>query len=135
MLGRWMTGSHSMFFLSLFSILPAFIVLYVMDKWVGNGLPTKFRQSSCLMLITTGLFTGSAIVLRMDMLMCMFIILSLYTFYKQYTGIGRQTDKVLLPIYIFLAVFSKGPVGILIPLLSITVFLIIKKEIRSFGNI
>lgn len=134
MLGRWMTGSHSMFFLSLFSILPAFVVLYVMDKWVATTLPSKLRQSGLLMLITSGLFAGSALVLRMDMLMCMFIVLSLYSFYKQYTGIGGRKEKILLPVYIFLAIFSKGPVGILIPLLSITVFLIVKKEIRSFGK-
>ena len=58
------------------------------------------------MLLTSGLFTGSAIVLRMDMLMSLFIILSLYTFYRIYTGRCSPADPIKLPIYIFLAIFT-----------------------------
>lgn len=134
MLGKWLFGFHSMFFIGLFSIIPALITLYIMDKWVAPFLPVNLRQSGQLMLITSGLFAGSAIVLRMDMLMCMFIVLALYTFYKLYAGQGQRSDRILLPVYIFLAVFSKGPVGVLIPLLSIASFLLVKREIRSFGR-
>lgn len=134
MSGKWLFNTHSMFFLGLFSIIPALIVLYIMDKWTALFLPEQFRRSAQFMLITSGLFAGSAIVLRMDMLMCMFIVLALYTFYKLYTAQARPGDRILLPVYIFLAVFSKGPVGILVPLLSITVFLLIKRDIRNFGK-
>lgn len=132
MYGKLMFLAHNMLFIGMFSILPALVVLYVMDKWTLYALPSKHRTSGQLMLITSGLFTGSAIVLRMDMLMCMFIVLSLYTFYKIYTY--QDNCKILLPVYIFLAVFTKGPVGIVVPLLSITAFLLVKKEIKHFGR-
>lgn len=86
------------------------------------------------MLLTSGLFTGSAIVLRMDMLMSLFIILSLYTFYRIYTGRCSPADPIKLPIYIFLAIFTKGPVGLIIPLLTIPAFLLVKKQFKTIGK-
>ncbi len=134
MLGKYLFGTHSMFFLALFSMIPALITIYIMDKWVKDFLPMPWRKSGQLMLITSGLFTGSAIVLRMDMLMCMFIILALYTFYKQYSNQSTEHGKLLLPLYIFLALFTKGPVGILVPLCTMICFLFVKKQIRDFGK-
>lgn len=134
MLAKWISGSHYMFFLGLFSLLPALAILHIMDKWVRNDLHPSVRTTGQLMLITSGLFAGSAIVLRMDMLMCMFIVLALYTFYKLYTGHGTRWDPVKLPVYIFLALFAKGPIGLLVPLLSMVCFLLIKGEIRTLGK-
>lgn len=134
MLGKWLFHGHYMFFLSLFSILPAIAILRIIDKWVKPYLNSQQRTSGQLMLITSGLFAGSAIVLRMDMLMCMFILLALYTFYKIYTGTALKRDHFLLPVYVFLALFTKGPVGLLVPLLTISTFLIIKKQIRHFST-
>jgi len=132
MAGKMLFGEYSMFFLGLFSLIPALLILYTMDRWVVRDLPPASRLSSQLMLLSSGLFTGAAVVLRMDMLMCLFIVLSLHTFFRLYTRPGRFKDKFLLPVYIFLALFSKGPVGVLVPLLSITVFLFVQKEIRHF---
>ncbi|MDE5871688.1 MAG: hypothetical protein K2H22_07090, partial [Muribaculaceae bacterium] len=33
MLGKWLLGSHQMWFLSLFSIIPAFVIAGVMYRW------------------------------------------------------------------------------------------------------
>ena len=119
MLGKWIFGNHYMWFLSLFSFIPALVIVGIMDKWVGNQLNTENRVSARMMLMTSGLFFGLALTLRMDMLMCMFITLSLYTFYKMRKGWGnKKLNTWLFPIYIFLAIFSKGPVGILVPLRS-----------------
>jgi len=68
------------------------------------------------------------------MLMCMFIVLSLYTFFRIYSGEGRPRDKYLFGLYVFMAIFSKGPIGILVPLLSTVVFLIVKGEIKTIGR-
>ena len=84
------------------------------------------------MLMTSGLFVGLTIFIRMDMLMVMFITLSLYTFYKLYIGEGHSRNTYLFPIYVFLALFSKGPVGILVPFVSTTLFLILTKKFRTF---
>lgn len=133
MLGKFLLGKHSMLFLGIFSYAPALVVLYIMDKWVKNVLSENERLLGQLMLITSGYFIGAALVLRMDMLMCMFIVLSLYTFFRMYSGAGRQRDTILFPFFVFMAIFAKGPVGIIIPLISTTVFLIIKGEIKTIG--
>ncbi|MEG0455696.1 MAG: glycosyltransferase family 39 protein, partial [Bacteroides sp.] len=115
---RWLLGGHYMWFLGLFSLVPALVVMGVMDRWVRGEVSADNRFTGRLMLMTCGLFLGLAIILRMDMLMCMFIVLSLYTFYRMQRGEGNhRRNAILFPVYVFLAVFSKGPVGILVPLL------------------
>jgi len=134
MLGKLLFGTHSMLFLGIFSFIPALVILYTMDKWVKKIVPENDRLNGQLMLITSGYFIGSALVMRMDMLMCMFIVLSLYTFFRIYSGEGRPRDKYLFGLYVFMAIFSKGPIGILVPLLSTVVFLIVKGEIKTIGR-
>lgn len=135
MLGRWLLGNHYMWFLSLFSFIPALVIMNVMDKWVSRQLAERDRLTGKLMLMSTGLFLGLAVVLRMDMLMCMFIVLSLYTFYRMLKGEGHKGwNTFLFPFYIFMAVFSKGPVGILIPLLSTFAFLLLTKRMKTIGR-
>lgn len=123
-------GSHYMLLTGLLSVIPALVILYVMDKWVQNSVPSKLQISGQLLLLTNVLFLGSAVVLRMDMLMCMFIVLALYTFYQLYKGRTTTANRILLPVYIFLALFSKGPVGLIVPVCSILAFLTIKRELR-----
>ena len=131
-----MFGQHYMWFIALFSVVPALVIVTVMDRWVAmQNLPDDFRLSAKLMLLTSGLFVGLALTLRMDMLMCMFITLSLYVFFKMLKS--TRENKLytwLFPIYIFLAVFSKGPIGILVPLLSTTVFLLITGRIHTWAR-
>ena len=132
MLCKQLLGYHSMLLLSLFSFIPALLILYTMEKWLSSYVPQNYLLTFSLMLITTGLFAGSAIVLRMDMLMALFILLSLYTFYRMYTGHAGKGAKVLLPLYIFLALFTKGPLGLIIPILSILTYLLFQKEGKTF---
>lgn len=126
MLCRLIAGKHCMWLYAMGSLLSAFGVIAVMDRW------SKSIPLSRIVLMTSAYFLGAAVILRMDMLMCFFIVLSLYTFWKMYEGKGSVHDKWLFPIYLFLALFTKGPLGILIPLFSILVFLAAKKEIGSF---
>lgn len=133
MLGKLLFGNHNLLFTGIFSYAPALAVLYIMDKWVKNKLSEKERLAGQLMLLTSGFFIGTAIVLRMDMLMCMFIVLALHTFFRMYTGEGKKRDTFLFPFFVFMALFSKGPIGILVPLISTTVFLYLKKDIKSVG--
>lgn len=134
MLGRVIFGNHNMLFLGIFSFIPALVVLQIMDQWVKNILPQSERLLAQLMLITSCFFMGTALVLRMDMLMCMFIVLSLYIFFKMYSGPTKPILTLLFPFFVFMAIFTKGPVGIIIPFVSITVFLILKREIKSIGK-
>lgn len=134
MLGKLLFGYHSLVFLGMFSFLPALVVIYVMDQWVKSVLSETERLSAELLLLTSSFFIGTAIVLRMDMLMCMFIVLSLYTFFRMYTGEAKPRDAILFPIFVFMVLFSKGPMGLIVPLISTTVFLFMKKELKSIGS-
>ena len=129
MLGRFLFGSHSMFFLSLFSLIPAFIIAIIMDSWCAPHLHIKMRSSALMMLLSTAMFIGSAIVIRMDMLMAMFIIIALRIFYSmEEEGKNRKLYSWLFPFLVFMAIFSKGPIGLLIPLFSTIVYLIVTKR-------
>lgn len=135
MLGKWLLGQHCMWFISLFSIIPAFVITGVMNRWVSHETDEATRTTGTWLMLSCGLFTGMMVVLRMDMLMCMFITLSLYTFYQMLHEQPVSTrHTVLFPVYVFLAVFSKGPVGILIPLVSTIAFLLITGRICSIGR-
>lgn len=141
--GRWLFGSHVMGFLSLFSLIPAFIIVRTMDRWAGPELGNDAcsrenaacRSTAPWMLLSCGLFLGLTVFVRMDMLMTLFIVLSLRTFYRMWKGEGsRRRNEILFPVYLFLAVFSKGPMGLLIPLASTLVFLGWNRRIRSFSR-
>ena len=102
MLGKWLFGTHHMWFLSLFSLIPAFVIIKVMDSWVAGEMSAELRNASRWMMITCGLFLGLAITLRMDMLMCMFIVLALRVFYRMKENQGNaRTNAILFPVYVF----------------------------------
>jgi 4-amino-4-deoxy-L-arabinose transferase-like glycosyltransferase len=131
MLAKLLLGSHQMWVLAMGSLLPAIVIIKIMDTWVKDELNPSNRLSAKLMLITAGLFLGTALVIRMDMLMCMFIVLSLKTFYSMYKQKGKKWDVYLFPFYVFMAIFSKGPFGLLIPLLVSISYLILEKKLRT----
>jgi 4-amino-4-deoxy-L-arabinose transferase-like glycosyltransferase len=131
MVGKTVLGSHRMWYLSLLSLLPAMVVVSTMTKWVRQE-NEEMKGNAALMLMTAGLFAGLTIVVRMDMLMTMFITLSLYTFFKMYKGEATKSDPYLFPLYVFLALFSKGPVGVMVPLLSTLLFLLYRRKLRTW---
>lgn len=131
MAGKTLLGDHRMWFLSMLSFIPAVIIIMTMNKWIRKESSGN-QTDATLMLMTAGLFTGLAIIVRMDMLMCMFIVLSLYTFFKIYNGEAKKCDSYLFPVYVFLALFSKGPVGILVPLVSTIAFLIYRRKVSTW---
>lgn len=133
MLCRLLFGHHSCLALSMFSLIPAFAIVGIMDRWVMKGKSAMNRMSVAGMTLTCVMFLGTMVVLRMDMLMCLFIVLTLWTFYRMYTGEGsRRQDSLTLPLWIFLALFTKGPVGLLMPPLAIAVFLAVKRDWKGF---
>lgn len=133
MLCRLLFGHHSCLALSMFSLIPAFAIVGIMDRWVMKGKSAMNRMSVAGMTLACVMFLGTMVVLRMDMLMCLFIVLALWTFYRMYTGEGsRRQDSLTLPLWIFLALFTKGPVGLLMPPLAIAVFLAVKRDWKGF---
>ncbi|MDD2244052.1 MAG: dolichyl-phosphate-mannose--protein mannosyltransferase [Dysgonamonadaceae bacterium] len=133
MIGKLILGEHRMWYYSLLSFIPAFVTIITMTKWIRREHGVE-EKTAPLMLMTTGLFIGSTLVVRMDMLMIMFIVLSLYSFYQMYYGQNLKRNSFLFPIYVFFALFSKGPLGLLIPFVSTIMFLIFKKKLRDYKN-
>jgi len=133
MVGKLILGEHRIWYYSLLSFVPALVILMTMTKWIRreNG---ENGTAAILMLMTAGLFSGLAIFVRMDMLMNMFIVLSLYCFYQMYNGENLRRNSFLFPLYVFLALFSKGPLGLLIPFVSTVTFLIFKKKLSDFTH-
>ncbi len=132
MLCRWISGGHYMWLLCIFSILPAWGILRIMDGWTANEMPRENHWLGRVMLLTSGFFLGTALTLRMDMLMTLFIVLALRAFWRIYRGEGGEREGWLFPLYVFLAIFTKGPLGLLIPLVGSAVFLAMKRQLRQF---
>lgn len=136
---RWLMGSHQVWLLSAFSVIPALLVARTMDAWVARELGARERTTALLLLLTCGLFLGAAVVLRMDMLMCLFIVLALREFWRMYKVDESVEDKDrrtrwLFPLWLFLAVFTKGPLGLLVPLSATVVFLMVKGQLYTIGR-
>lgn len=130
---RWIAGGYHMWMLSLFSLLPALGTLKVMDGWTREEMDAEHRSLAALMLSTTAFFLGASVILRMDMLMTFFIVLSLREFWRMYNAENcPRRSRWLFPVYLFLALFSKGPLGLLIPLCATVAFLAASKRMKSF---
>ena len=140
MAGKAIFGHHSMLFLSLFSLIPAFVIAEVMGRWAAPRLKNGFNTEAKLLLLTCGLFPGVMVFLRMDMLMTMWIVISLCTFYRIYESLhtGRpvaRKDLWIFPVWLFLGIFTKGPMGLLVPLVSVTVFLWQRSRLRYMKTV
>lgn len=133
MLCRWLAGGYHMWMLSLFSLLPALGTLKVMDSWTKDEMDAEHRSLAALMLITSAFFLGASIILRMDMLMTFFIVLSLREFWRMYSVENcPRRSRWLFPVYLFMALFSKGPLGLLIPLFATMAFLAASRRMKNF---
>lgn len=116
MLCRLIFGRHSMFALSMFSFVPAAVITLVMDKWVMGRRAAADRAAMAFMMSSTAMFLGMSVFLRMDMLMIMFDVLALYAF--------RRGRKDQFAVFTFLALFTKGPVGLLVPIVTVVVYIL-----------
>lgn len=119
MIFRVIFGRHCLFALSMLSFVPSAVVVMVMDRWTGrvcgNRSPRE-RNTAAFLLCSTVYWLSLSMFLRMDMLMVMFIVLALYAWY---------CDRPwMFALCTFLALFTKGPVGILMPPLVILVYIL-----------
>ena len=136
MLLRSVLGSHEMWALSLLSLIPAGVIVHVMDRWTAAELGETGRPVARTLLITTGLFLGAALTVRMDMLMCMFIVLAMRAFWHIYEGDRNiRQQRWLFAVYTFMALFTKGPLGVLFPLCTSAVFLLCMRKPRQLADI
>ena len=126
-------------FLSIFfgSIIPSFIIVILMYNLFTKLKNEKFGFLVAISLATTPFFIGISVFLRMDMLMNLFITISLYYFFSTYFNLIKNNwfNKVILYLSIFLGIFTKGIAGGMVPLSIILGFLILEKNLTFLKKI
>ncbi|MFA5038342.1 MAG: glycosyltransferase family 39 protein [Candidatus Omnitrophota bacterium] len=116
------------FFPAFFAAIGIVAIYYL--GLVGFKDERKALVSSVVMM-SSGFYMGLARTVFTDMIFTVFILLSLLCFYWGYSlEKRRQAGWVLFFVFSALAVLTKGPLGLLIPLAVIAVFLGIRKEWR-----
>lgn len=124
MAGYRLFGMESVWFISLFSLIPMLLTGWVMDTWCAPYLTHSQRRVALLMLFTCGYFPGLGFILRMDMLMTLWIMLALREMWYISCDDNEKRAKRrgwLVGLYTFLALFTKGPLGLIIPLIGAAV--------------
>ena len=118
----WILKILSKVNLKLPLVLP--VALNALIIWVLMSLNYRFLKNegyadvgfvSSLLLSVTGIFYGMGVLARMDILFLFFIFLSVYFLWKALTK-NKFTPLVLSAVFSFLAVFTKGALGIIFPL-------------------
>lgn len=88
---------------------------------------------SALILMSSGLYIGMSRIILTDVIFTVFILLSLLSFYWGYVyRIRKNSGLILFYFFSAFAVLTKGPLGFFMPLAVVILFLMIKKELKSF---
>lgn len=87
-------------------------------------------------LSSAGFYIGMARTVFTDMIFSVLILFSFASFFIGYTKPERKTAGILL-FFVFaaLAVLAKGPLGFIIPLAAVFLFLLIRKELKFFLSV
>jgi 4-amino-4-deoxy-L-arabinose transferase-like glycosyltransferase len=95
------------------------------------GFNDKKKAFLCaLVMMSSGLYIGLSRTVFTDLIFSVFILLSLMCFYLGYTRKNFKAAGIIL-FFIFSAgaVLTKGPLGLLIPWLTVLIFLGIRKDL------
>jgi len=83
-----------------------------------------------LLLMSSGLYVGLARTVFTDLIFSVFILLSLASFFWGYSSEKKVAGLLLFFIFSGLAVITKGPLGFLVPFLTVALFLIVRKDLK-----
>ena len=142
MLAVSIAGVHAMPLVLLASVLPFIALISLLDRYLAY----EFRHQERLLIM---LGMGSMLVMdvlalvgRMDMLFSMVMLLAYLKLMKRYILLkeldhqeGNHRPKygnLSIPFLLFLAVFIKGPYGILFPLLAILVLMALNHDYKRY---
>ena len=86
---------------------------------------------SGLVMMSAGLYVGLGRTIFTDMIFSVFILLSMLAFFWGYARQEKKSAAILL-FFIFsgLAALTKGPLGLLLPLICVVVFLIARNDLK-----
>jgi hypothetical protein len=122
------SGFSARFFPALFATIGV-IAVYFLSLLGFKNEKKAFIVS--LILMSNGLYIGLARTVFTDMVFSVFILLSLLSFFWGYSAEKNKGLGISL-FFVFsgLATFTKGPLGILLPFLTVVSFLSIRKELK-----
>jgi 4-amino-4-deoxy-L-arabinose transferase-like glycosyltransferase len=111
--------------------LLSIITVFLFGKYLYKNPMAGFWAG--LILLSNYMFFLYSRTVKTDMMLATFIFTALYTFYMGYTSDSqkRRIYFVLFYISIALAVLTKGPLGFILPLIIIFVYLLCKKNSYS----
>jgi hypothetical protein len=100
------------------------------------GFKNEKKAFLCsLILMTFGIYIGLARSVFTDLIFSVFILFSLSSFFWSYSQArGRKIGLFLFFIFSAFAVLTKGPLGFLIPVSAVSLFLLIKKDLKFLLN-
>ncbi len=114
---------------TIFSALLTILVTYLMGKELYDDTVGLYGS---WILSTFIIFLFMAQVVRMDMTLTLLVTTSLYLFYKGIKESGRSICVVLAGyLLIGIALMTKGPVGLLLPMIILLSYLIVTKRIHT----
>jgi hypothetical protein len=91
----------------------------------------KKAMRAAVILMSSGLYIGLARTVFTDLVFSIFILFSLLSFFWGYTLETRRTaGNLLFFVFAGLAVLSKGPLGIFIPLATVIFFLMLRRDLK-----
>ena len=97
----------------------------------SGGKADKKAMMAALIVMSSGLYIGLARTVFTDLFFSVFILFSLLSFFWGYTIKERQgMGNLLFFIFAGLAVMTKGPLGIFIPLLTVILFLAFRRDLK-----
>lgn len=122
------TNFSARFFPALFALIGV-IAVYLLA--LLGYKEEKKAFISAIVLMSSGLYIGLARTLFTDMIFSVFILLSLGSFFLAYVNRSKKLAGIIL-FFTFsgLAVLTKGPLGFILPLSAVLIFLAIRKELK-----
>ena len=132
---RLAAGKYTLFSIGLVvCILPAIVTgLDIYRFLCENNYDRKRAFTVILILYTTLYFAGSVLVIRMDILMTMFIVRALISFYNR---AEKNTGNPYMPyVYAGIGFLVKGLAAVFIPISVIVVYLLITKQVHKLKEL
>lgn len=126
------TSFSARFFPALFAMIGVIAIYFLGLLGFKDG---KKAFLSALILMSGGLYIGLARTLFTDLIFSIFILLALLSFFWGYS-LEKYKGTGLIFFFIFsgLAVLTKGPLGLSIPVLAVVLFLLLRKDLRFLLN-
>ncbi|HAJ57470.1 MAG TPA: hypothetical protein DCL35_06845 [Candidatus Omnitrophica bacterium] len=116
------------FFPALFGM---FGVLAVYAFGLAAFKDSRRAMWAAFFMMSNNLYIGLSRTVFTDLFFSVFIFFSLASFFWGYAGRGKKgTGYFLFFVFSALAVLTKGPLGFLIPVLTVIVFLSIRRELK-----